>query len=409
MFGPMIDAKYLFLIRFVAALVFAAVTFPSFPVTAAASDPAVTGVRLGGDNNRTRVVLDLTKPVPYSAFMLENPYRLVIDLPELDWSVDGDTSSAKRGIVEGLRYGLFRPGNSRVVVDLKGPSTIVTHGALAKPDRLMFDLQPVPKSKYKARQTVSLSNWKPPTPAAIPMSKPRPQDAKKRLVIIDAGHGGVDPGAVRGRIHEKSITLAVAEQVRRQLEATGRYRVAMTRSRDIFVELRDRVKFAQDNNGDIFISLHADTHPKRNTRGASIYTLSERASDKEAERLAKKENMVDLVGGVDLTPYSPEVGNFLLDLTRRRTMEESSVFASYLIAQFGKKKIGMQKHKTHRFAGFAVLKAPDVPSVLVELGYLSNVKDRNMLRDSNFHKKVGQAIVASLDDYFKYVEDLAQR
>jgi N-acetylmuramoyl-L-alanine amidase len=409
MFGPMIDAKYLFLIRFVAALVFAAVTFMSFPESAAAKEPAVTGVRLGINDNKTRVVLDITKPVPYSAFLLENPYRLVIDLPELEWSVTGDTGSAKRGIVEGLRYGLFRPGNSRIVVDLKGPSRIVTHGALAKPDRLMFDLQSVPRSKYQARQTVALSNWKPPTAAAIPMPKPRPQDAKKRLVIIDAGHGGVDPGAVRGRIHEKSITLAVAEEVRRQLEKSQRYRVVMTRNRDIFIELRDRVKIAQENEGDIFISLHADTHPKHDTRGASIYTLSERASDKEAERLAKKENMVDLVGGVDLTPYSPEVGGFLLDLTRRRTMEESSVFASYLIAQFRKKKIRMQPIKTHRFAGFAVLKAPDVPSVLVELGYLSNTKDRKILRSDGFRKTVGQAVLASLDDYFKYVEDLAQR
>ena len=203
--------------------------------------------------------------------------------------------------------------------------------------------------------------------------------------------------------------MAGAAEVRRQLEASKRYRVVMTRNRDIFVELRDRVKFAQEHEGDIFISLHADTHPKRDTRGASIYTLSETASDKEAARLAKKENMVDVIGGLDLTPYSPEVGGFLLDLTRRRTMEESSVFANYLISQFRKKKINMQPHKTHRFAGFAVLKAPEVPSVLVELGYLSNNTDKKMLGSRDFHEKVGRAILASLDDYFKYVDDLAQR
>jgi N-acetylmuramoyl-L-alanine amidase len=203
--------------------------------------------------------------------------------------------------------------------------------------------------------------------------------------------------------------MAVAIAVRDYLNASGRYRVEMTRSRDIFVGLRDRVSFAQDNNGDIFISLHADTHPKRRTRGASVYTLSERASDKEAARLAKKENMVDIIGGLDLTPYSPETGNILLDLTRRRTMEESSIFAGYLIAQFGKKKIKIQEFKTHRFAGFAVLKAPDVPSVLVELGYLSNSKDRKILQDDAFRKKVSRAILAALDDYFKHVDDLAQR
>lgn len=409
MFGPMKDAKYLFLIRFAVALVSVAVTFPSFAEYAMAGDPAVTGVRLGVNAGKTRVVLDISKPVPYSAFLLEKPYRLVIDLPELDWSVDGDTGSAKKGVVDGLRYGLFRPGNSRVVVDLTGPARIVAHAALAKPDRVMFDLMPVPESKYQKRQTVALNNWKPPSPAVIPMPKPRPKDSERRLVIIDPGHGGVDPGAVRGPTHEKRITMAMAEEVRRQLDASGRYRVAMTRSRDIFVELRDRVKFAQDNEGDIFISLHADTHPKRSTRGASIYTLSERASDKEAERLAKKENMADVISGFDLTPYSPEVGGFLLDLTRRRTMEESSIFANYLIAQFGKKKIGLQEIKTHRFAGFAVLKAPDVPSVLIELGYLSNTADRKLLGNSGFRGKVGQAIVAALDDYFKHIDDLAQR
>ena len=405
----MTDAKYLILIRFVAALFFAAVTIASFPEFASAKDPAVTGVRLGKNESKTRVVLDLTEPVPYSAFLLENPYRLVIDLPEMDWSVNGDTGEVKHGVVGGLRYGLFRPGNSRVVVDLTGPVRITTHGALAKPDRLMFDLLPVAKSKYEAGQSVAMNNWKPPTAAAIPMPRPKPQDVATRLIVLDPGHGGVDPGAVRGSIHEKRITMAVAEEVRRQLEASKRYRVVMTRSRDIFVELRDRVKFAQDQEGDIFISLHADTHPKRDTRGASVYTLSETASDKEAERLAKKENMVDIIGGVDLTGYSPETTNILLDLTRRRTMEESSVFATYLISQFRKKKINLQPYKTHRFAGFAVLKAPEVPSVLVELGYLSNNTDKKMLQDRDFHRTVGRAILASLDEYFKYVDDLAQR
>jgi len=409
MFGVMAYSKYLFLIRFIAVAVFAAVTFSSFAGTVLAKDPAVTGVRLGVNNGKTRVVLDLTKSVPYSAFLLENPYRLVIDLPELDWGVQGGDDVTARGVVEGMRYGLFRAGNSRVVVDLKGPVSIVGHAALAKPDRLMFDLLPVPGSKYRKGQTVALNNWKPPTGKAIPVPQAKEKGDARRVVVIDPGHGGVDPGAVRGSVHEKRITMAVAAEVRRQLEASKRYRVVMTRNRDIFVELRDRVKFAQEHEGDIFISLHADTHPKRDTRGASIYTLSETASDKEAERLAKKENMVDVIGGLDLTPYSPEVGGFLLDLTRRRTMEESSVFANYLISQFRKKKINMQPHKTHRFAGFAVLKAPEVPSVLVELGYLSNNTDKEMLGSRDFHEKVGRAILASLDDYFKYVDDLAQR
>lgn len=409
MFGRMTIFKYSIRFRVAVTALTALMTFASFAGIAAAKDPAVTGVRLGVNDGKTRVVLDLTKAVPYSAFLLDNPYRLVIDLPELGWSVDGDAGAAARGVVEGMRYGLFRAGNSRVVVDLKGPVRIVSHSALAKPDRLMFDLLPVPKSKYQRGQAVALNNWKPPTANAIPMPQGKKEGDTKRVVVIDAGHGGVDPGAVRGKIYEKRITMAVAEEVRRQLDASRRYRVVLTRNRDIFVELRDRVKLAQDSEGDIFISLHADTHPKRTTRGASIYTLSERASDKEAARLAKKENKGDIVGGLDLTPFSKETGDILRDLTIRRTMEDSSVFANMMIAQFRKKKINMQAYKTHRFAGFAVLKAPDVPSVLIEMGYLSNKTDKNMLQSNNFRKKVSRAILAALDDYFKHIDDLAAR
>jgi N-acetylmuramoyl-L-alanine amidase len=405
----MTNFKYLIRFRVAVAALAALMTFTSFGGIGAAKDPAVTGVRLGVNDGKTRVVLDLTKAVPYSAFLLENPYRLVIDLPELDWGVNGDTGATARGVVEGMRYGLFRAGNSRVVVDLKGPIRIVAHSALAKPDRLMFDLLPVPKSKYKKGQTVALNNWKPPTGKAIPMPRAKKEGDTRRVVIIDPGHGGVDPGAVRGKTYEKRVVMAVAQEVRRQLEASKRYRVIMTRNRDIFLELRDRVKVAQDSEGDIFISLHADTHPKRTTRGASVYTLSERASDKEAARLAKKENKGDIIGGLDLTPYSKETGDILRDLTVRRTMEESSVFANMLIAHFGKKKIKMQPYKTHRFAGFAVLKAPDVPSVLVEMGYLSNKTDKKILLSGGFRKKVGRAILASLDDFFKHIDDLAAR
>jgi N-acetylmuramoyl-L-alanine amidase len=405
----MANFKYLIPFRFAVAVLTALMTFTSFADIAAAKDPAVTGVRLGVNDGKTRVVLDLTKVVPYSAFLLENPYRLVIDLPELDWSVDSDAADGQHGVVEGLRYGLFRAGNSRVVVDLKGPVRIVGNAALAKPDRLMFDLLPVARSKYKPGQTVAMNNWKPPTAKAFPVPKAKPKGDTKRVVVIDPGHGGVDPGAVRGKTHEKRITMAVAQEVRRQLEASKRYRVILTRNRDIFLELRDRVRLAQDSEGDIFISLHADTHPKPATRGASVYTLSEHASDREAARLAAKENKGDIVGGLDLTPYSKITGDILRDLTMRRTMEESSVYANMLIAQFRKKKIKMQPYKTHRYAGFAVLKAPDVPSVLVELGYLSNKTDKKMLLSKDFRKKVGRAILASLDDFFKHIDDLAAR
>ncbi|MDH3235738.1 MAG: N-acetylmuramoyl-L-alanine amidase [Alphaproteobacteria bacterium] len=385
--------------------------------SAAASEPAVTGVRLGLDppsttKGTTRVVLDLTNSVPYSAFLLGSPYRLVIDLPEVAWSADGGSKQETVGLVERLRYGHFRPGNSRVVVDLMGPAKIIRHSVLTKPDRIVFDIAPVGPARFAPGQKVGIDGWEPPNLAAMPLPKQKPGNVTgKRVVVIDAGHGGVDPGAVRGRTYEKRITLAIANAVKSQLEKSGRYRVVMTRSRDVFLELRERVEVAHANKGDIFISLHADTHPKGATRGASVYTLSQKASDAEAAALAAKENNADVIAGtpIDTAAYSDETIDILRDLQRRQTDRHSVVFARMLTGQLGKKGVALAQRKAHRFAGFVVLKSPNVPSVLVELGYLSNKDDRQMLQTPAFRSMVAKAMLASVDQYFKYVDDLARR
>ncbi len=393
------------------------VPFLLMGATAAAKDPAVTGVRLGlnppsSAEGTTRVVLDLTNAVPYSAFLLGSPYRLVIDLPEVAWSADGGSEQETVGLVERLRYGHFRPGNSRVVVDLQGPAKILRHSVLTRPDRIVFDIAPVVPARFMPGKKVGLNGWSPPSPDPIPLPlrKPGPVNGK-RVVVIDAGHGGVDPGAVRGRTYEKRITLAVAGAVKEQLEKSGRYRVVMTRSRDVFLELRERVQVAHANSGDIFISLHADTHPSHSTRGASVYTLSQKASDKEAAALAAKENNADTIAGTQIDPaaYSDETIDILRDLQRRQTDRHSVIFARMLTAQLGKNRIGLARKKAHRFAGFVVLKSPTVPSVLVELGYLSNQDDRKLLQTSRFRSRVATAVLASVDQYFKYVDDLARR
>ncbi len=220
-----------------------------------------------------------------------------------------------------------------------------------------------------------------------------------RVVVIDPGHGGIDPGTtgVTGRL-EKRITLAVAKEVARQLGATGRYHVVLTRERDEFIRLRDRVARARAAGGELFISLHADSIENGAIRGASVYTLSQTSSDAQAAALAAKENRADLIAGLDLDGESDEVATILIDLAQRETMNLSAGFANLLVPQI--REVGRILRDGHRFAGFAVLKAPDVPSVLVEMGYLSNRRDERQLASPAFQVKIAGAIVRGTDRYF---------
>ena len=219
------------------------------------------------------------------------------------------------------------------------------------------------------------------------------------MVAIDPGHGGIDPGTTGAKgAREKQITLAMALVLKRQLEASGRYRVRLTRDRDKFVRLRQRVAKARDSNAELFISLHADAIKNRRFRGASVYTLSEVASDKEAEELAAKENKVDLIVGMDFSDKSPEVTNILIDLAQRETMNYAAQFATLLLSELrGSVKV---LRNSHRFAGFAVLKAPDVPSVLIEMGYLSNATDEKLLSSAAYRRKLAAAITRAMDGLF---------
>ncbi|MFQ5467019.1 MAG: N-acetylmuramoyl-L-alanine amidase, partial [Kiloniellaceae bacterium] len=216
----------------------------------------------------------------------------------------------------------------------------------------------------------------------------------------DPGHGGVDPGArsISGA-YEKNIALAQAREVRRRLLATGRYRVVMTRDKDIFIRLRDRIAFAQRMEGDLFVSLHANNHVSSRIRGASVYTLSETASDAEAAALAAKENTADIIAGIDLTEQSEDVNKILIDLAQRETMNRSKYFANLLVKQLG--GVTRLLRNTHRFAGFAVLKSPTVASVLVEIGYLSNAREERLLRSAKHRANVAAATVRAIDAYFK--------
>ncbi len=369
--------------------------------------PAVTGIRTGEQPAATRFVLDLTEAVEFKVFVLPDPYRVVIDLPEVAWQANaGD--HLYLGPIKAMRFGLFRPGVSRVVIDVSGPVR-VERSFLLPPNgnfshRFVLDIAEVEPGEFE--RTAALPP--PPTRTETPRTEsPRTQPLQlvplprrvRPLIVLDPGHGGVDPGTVSsGGTREKDVTLATARELARQLEATGRYVVVLTRTDDRFLRLRQRVEAARTAGADLFLSLHADSIENRRVRGASVYTLSEIASDREAAALAAKENSADLIAGLDLSGESAEVRTILIDLAQRETMNQAAVFANLVIPELS--STGGTLRNGHRFAGFAVLKAPDIPSLLIEMGYLSNREDEELLLSPEYRIRLARALVRAIDHYF---------
>jgi N-acetylmuramoyl-L-alanine amidase len=376
----------------------------------AAAGPAVTDARIGVHPDKTRFVLELSDAIaPQKVFTLPNPYRVVIDLPELDWQAQKPEQQPSRGVIEGFHFGLFKPGTSRVVLDLNVPVTIREMQALDARDgigyRIVLDLQTVSPAVFK-REKHSLNSTAESVPkqtqVAVRPPKPTPLPGKHR-VVIDPGHGGIDPGATgRNGIYEKAITLRVAKRIKAELEKTGRYEVLVTRDRDIFLSLDERASFAQDKKADLFISIHADSIGKQRIRGASVYTLSGKASDAEAEAFAKKENSADKVAGVDSLDFDhgDEIRRFIfVHMARNKAQERSIHFASMLVQALEENELKLLG-KPRRWAGFVVLKTPSVPSVLVELGYLSNGRDAKLLRSPKHQARIARAMRRAVDRYF---------
>jgi N-acetylmuramoyl-L-alanine amidase len=372
---------------------------------AAAGDALVraTGVRIGSHGEETRFVVDLSGPVRHRTFAIANPNRIVVDLPHLDWRTRQEGPLRRDAVIKTYRFGAFTAGANRIVIELRQPAAIARSFVLpprgaVKTYRFVLDLKPVSQDAFLASVRAPARMQR--RGAAVRSPPKRRRAARgKPVIVLDPGHGGIDPGT-RGRLgtREKYVTLNVARAIRRQLLATGRYKVVMTRSGDTFVPLRQRIVIARKAGGDLFISLHADALSIRSFRGASVYTLSEQASDDEAAALAKKENKADIIAGIDLGRESGEVRNILIDLAQRETMNRSALLARFLLAALDR-ETKLVSHKKHRFAGFAVLRAPDVPSVLIELGYLSNAADERLLRSPRHHAKLARAIVRAIDRY----------
>ena len=358
-------------------------------------------VRLGINGEVSRFVLEVDDAIEYKIFSLADPYRIVVDVSETEFGSQFQGNG--RGIVSHYRFGLYKAGTSRVVLDLNAPAVVKAAFVISPRDgfghRLVIDLAPTSRAAFLA----ALQRPEEAAPPPPPPQEARPPSEQaaggRKMIVIDPGHGGVDPGAssVNGEV-EKDITLRVARVVRDELERSGIYAVKLTRDRDIFIPLRDRFQIARAAGANLFVSLHADSFKTGEVRGGSVYTLSERASDSEAELLAAKENKADIIAGIDLGDEPPEVSNILIDLARRETMNFSAHFATILVNELG--QVMPLRRNSHRFAGFVVLKAPDVPSVLFEMGYLSNAKDAAGLVNAAQQRRIAAAVKRALDQYF---------
>lgn len=367
------------------------------------SGVAATDVRVGGDDKMTRFVVDLSQKIDVTAFALANPYRVVVDLPQVTFKLPAKIGEQSRGLVKAFRYGLIMQGGSRMVLDTKGPVRVekafVLEATGDQPARLVIDMAVTDKDSFM--RTVALETRAPRSPQVKPSEAPKSAGDSRPLIVIDPGHGGIDNGAkaASGEL-EKDVVLNFAQTLKARLEATRKYQIAMTRSDDTFIALAERVKFARGHGAALLISIHADAIPKREgqAEGATVYTLSENASDAEAARLAEAENKADVIAGVDLTAEPGDVANILVDLAQRETKTYSAQFARTLV---GELKATARLHKNPlKSAGFKVLTAPDVPSVLVELGYMSTKNDLKLLTSSEWQAKTAAALAQAVDSYF---------
>jgi len=394
---------------FAAVLLLLAAALWTGPGAAPAMALEVKVARIGVHPGVTRFVLEFDQRVAYRLFLLDSPYRVVIDTPESTWAAGPPPRARTTGVIASYRHGLFQSGVTRVVIDTNVPVRVKSHFRLLPTGkanhRVVLDLEEVDAATFAAQQRRALSpDWEKYQAGLAAPDKPRPRpprrtDDPRKIVVLDPGHGGPDPGGIGATgTYEKTVVLQVARAVKRQLEASGRYLVQLTRNRDIFLSLRDRYKVAHELGADLLVSLHADKIGRRDVRGLSVYTLSNKASDKEAAALAKKENKADIIAGTDLSIYEPDVSSILIDLAQESTVRYSRDVAETMVKELARDVRVLRN--THRYAGFAVLKSPNVPSVLVELGYLSNRKDEKLLKQESYHAKVADGILRALDAYF---------
>jgi N-acetylmuramoyl-L-alanine amidase len=373
------------------------------PTAGPDSFPVATDARLGGDESQTRFVMDFSRKIDVHAFTLADPYRVVLDIPQVTFQLPPKSGESGRGLIKAFRFGLVMQGGSRLVFDLAKPARVdkafVVDATDGAPARLVLDLAATDREAFLRR--IALDSKLARTDLPRPNGPKAKSEDPRPLVMLDPGHGGIDTGTKGpGGEEEKDIVLNFAQRLRDRIEKTGKFRVLMTRSDDTFVPLGNRVRMARDAGAALFVSIHADSlpHGEGDAQGASIYTLSETATDTEAARLAEKENRADVIAGVDLKSEPDDVAGILIDLAERETKSLSVQFAHKLA---GEMKTATRLHKTPlKSAGFRVLRAPDVPSALVELGYVSNRQDLRSLLSETWRNRTADSIAQAIEGYF---------
>jgi N-acetylmuramoyl-L-alanine amidase len=367
--------------------------------------PVAVAARIEQSEGAARLTFDLSRLVDARAFQLAGPDRIIIDLPEVNFQIDpavGRSAADPRAgaLIKSFRFGLLAPGKSRIVIDLAEPARIdristKPIAAGADPARLQIELSRCNPAEFReaARQAGQGS-------AATEAAEAPVRQASRPVIVLDPGHGGVDGGALgpQGAV-EKTIVFDFAQELARQLRASGRYDVVMTRDGDAFVSLDDRVRIARRAGAALLISIHADTLTEAaGVSGATVYTVADRASDAEAARVAEDENAADKAAGVEASPDKAGVADILFDLKRRETRAYAHLFSRGLVDQW--RSAGTLNHRPERSARFVVLKAPDFPSVLLELGYLSSAQDVKALTSPEWRTKASAAIETAVDRFF---------
>ena len=389
----------------------------AYPSRAAAGTPVENGdgavaeahgVKVEGEQSQTTFEIALSRGVTAEVFTLANPYRVIIDLPDVTFRLAPGTGARGKGLITAFRYGLFAERKARVVIDTKGPveitSATMAHGAAAVAVILRVAMSATDAQSFAGG--TGATRREDAAKAAAEEAAPIGKSPKaKPVIVIDAGHGGIDPGASGiNNLSEKTLVLAVAQRLQAVLAKSGAFDVRMTRTSDVFVSLDRRLKLSSDEGADLFVSLHADSIAETNLaegiRGATVYTLSEQASDEQARKMAEKENASDLIAGLQGVDQGgrDQVKSILIDLMKRETSNFSADFSNVLVGRL-KRSITMARDP-QRSAAFKVLKQTHAPSVLVELGFMSNSKDQQEMATPAWQEKVSGAIAAAITVYF---------
>jgi N-acetylmuramoyl-L-alanine amidase len=357
------------------------------------------------DGRRTTTLsLALTQAVPYRVQVLENPMRIALDFREVVFEPELQSLDRSDRVAQ-LRAGVIRDGWSRLVMDLTEPMLVASAGMATDPQDgdavITIGLTTATQTEFQARAAADIAGLK-----SWEQEAAAKQGNARRMIVVDPGHGGVDPGAQRSGVDEADIMLQFARELREQLLRSGRYDVIMTREDDSFVSLPQRVTLARAAGADVFISLHADALAEGRATGTTIYTLSDEASDEASALLAERQDRTDILAGVDLTAQDDQIATVLMDLARHETTPRTDRLADALVD--GLKNTLGKLHKRPRLeAGFSVLKAPDIPSVLIELGFMSSETDLQRLQDQVWRSQAAVGIVDALDRWVLEDEAIA--